>query len=205
LNNIVGLPRLNLAACFFGGMYLLTTVYFVRHAHSTYTTDELGRPLSEKGLKDAEKIAQILKDKKVDHVISSPYKRAIQSVQGVARNSGTEIELIDGFKERRLSAGSVRDFNSAISKVWQDFNFSLDGGESSNAAQKRGMEALLKTLDTYEGKNIVIGTHGNIMVLIMNYFNEEYDFDFWKQLEMPDIYQLTFEKTTLIKVEKIWR
>lgn len=182
-----------------------TTVYFIRHAHSKYTPDEIGRPLSEKGLKDAEKIAQILKDKKVDHVISSPYKRAFQTVQGVARSIGKEIEFVDGFRERKLSDGPVEDFESVITKVWQDFNFSWEGGESNFAARQRGVEALLKILNTYGGKNLVIGTHGNIMVLIMNYFNEMYDFDFWKQLEMPDIYQLTFEKTTLINVEKIWK
>lgn len=184
---------------------MLTTIYFVRHAHSIYTPDEIGRSLSEKGLKDAEKIAQILKNKKVDHVISSPYKRAIQSVEGVARNIGKQIELVDGFKERRLSDGPVVDFESAMTKVWQDYHFSWERGESNFAARQRGVEALLKILEIYEGKNIVIGTHGNIMVLTMNYFNPKYDFDFWKQLEMPDIYQLTFEKTTLINVEKIWK
>jgi len=28
----------------------MTTLYFVRHAHSTYTPDEVERPLSEKRL-----------------------------------------------------------------------------------------------------------------------------------------------------------
>lgn len=32
---------------------MTTNLYFVRHAHSTYTPDELGRPLSEKGIQDA--------------------------------------------------------------------------------------------------------------------------------------------------------
>ena len=43
---------------------MLTTVYFVRHAYSIYSSDELNRPLSEKGMKDAEKVWRILKKKK---------------------------------------------------------------------------------------------------------------------------------------------
>lgn len=60
-------------------------------------------------------------------------------------------------------------------------------------------------LDKYNGKNIVIGTHGNIMVLIMNYFDSKYDFSFWKNLEMPDIYKLTFKDRELKSVERLWR
>ena len=41
-----------------------TNLYFVRHAHSTYSSDELGRPLSERGLVDARKVTEILKGKK---------------------------------------------------------------------------------------------------------------------------------------------
>jgi 2,3-bisphosphoglycerate-dependent phosphoglycerate mutase len=48
---------------------LLTNLYFVRHAHSTYTPDELKRPLSEKGQADAEKITRILKKENIDYVI----------------------------------------------------------------------------------------------------------------------------------------
>ncbi|MCD4542101.1 hypothetical protein LQV58_28860, partial [Klebsiella pneumoniae subsp. pneumoniae] len=60
-------------------------------------------------------------------------------------------------------------------------------------------------LDKYEGKNVVVGTHGNIMVLMMNYFDEQYDFEFWKKLAMPDIYKLSFQKKTLVNCIRIWK
>lgn len=52
----------------------MTTIYFVRHAHSTYTKEERERPLSEKGHCDAENVTRLLKDGHIDVVISSPYK-----------------------------------------------------------------------------------------------------------------------------------
>ena len=52
----------------------MTTIYFVRHAHSTYTKEERERPLSEKGQLDAENVTHLLKDRHIDVVISSPYK-----------------------------------------------------------------------------------------------------------------------------------
>lgn len=177
----------------------------VRHAHSVYTPDELGRPLSAEGFIDAEKISKLLEKENIDIVLSSPYKRAVQTVEGVAKSIGQEVILKDDFKERKLAEQSVDDFDHAISRVWEDPTFSWGGGESNVIAQKRGVKAVTAVLQAYECKTLVIGTHGNLMALIMNHFNSDYDFNFWKNLDMPDIYKLTFEGTILVKVERIWQ
>lgn len=67
------------------------------------------------------------------------------------------------------------------------------------------MKATFELLDRYPDQNIVIGTHGNIMALIMNYFDSKYDFTFWGNLDMPDTYKLTFEGKKLSMVERIWK
>ncbi len=103
-----------------------------------------------------------------------------------------------------MAEGPVEDFHHAITKVWEDPCFSWEGGESNITAQKRGVQAMKQILQTYDGKHIIIGTHGNIMVLIMNYFDQKYGFNFWKKLTMPDIYKLTFEKNKLKSVDRIW-
>ncbi|PSL40253.1 2,3-bisphosphoglycerate-dependent phosphoglycerate mutase [Planomicrobium soli] len=181
---------------------MTTNLYFVRHAHSVYTPDELARPLSEKGLQDACTVAELLKKESIDLVVSSPYKRAIQTVKGISENG---IELAADFRERTLSERPVPDFASAVEKVWQDERFAWAGGESNIDARARGVKKTMELLHTHAGKNIVIGTHGNIMVLIMNHFNAVYDFQFWQSLTMPDIYKLTFTGTELIEVERIGR
>jgi 2,3-bisphosphoglycerate-dependent phosphoglycerate mutase len=184
---------------------MITNIYFVRHAHSTYTPDELGRPLSEKGFSDTKMVTELLSKVKIDYVISSPYKRAIQTVEGVAKSLNQEILIEENFKERVLSKKPVEDFNHVITEVWNNFNLSWDGGESNVTAQSRGIKATKKILKDYGGKNVVIGTHGNIMVLIMNYFDQKYDYNFWNKLAMPDIYQLTFENENLVEVNRIWK
>lgn len=183
----------------------MTNLIFVRHAHSIYSQDELGRPLSEKGFIDAERVTEILTSYEIDKVISSPYKRAAQTVKGIAESFGKEIEVMEGFKERILSIEPVEDFPLAIFKLWEDDDFSWKGGESNKQAQKRGIEATIKILNELKGKTVVIGTHGNIMTLIMNYFDHRYDFTFWKNLDKPDIYQLTFEEFKLKKIKRLWK
>lgn len=183
---------------------MFTNIYFVRHAHSTYTPDELGRPLSSKGFGDVANVSAILEKENIEIIISSPYKRAIQTVEGIAKLIGCEVIIEDSLKERTLSGAPVEDFNSAITKVWEEPTFSWEGGESNRNAQERGVSAILKVLERYEGKNVAVGTHGNIMVLIMNYFDEKYGFAFWKALDMPDIYKLTFDSKNLKCVNRLW-
>lgn len=182
---------------------MLTNLYLVRHAHSIYTADEWKRPLSERGFRDARYVTKLLQYQKMDHIISSPYQRAIQTVQGVADYYDKGIEIIDEFKERKLAENAVTDFQVAMTKVWNDWQFSWGGGESNAFAQQRGIRATYHILGKYSGKNIVIGTHGNIMVLIMNYFDARYDFHFWRALQMPDVYQLTFNGTILVEANHI--
>lgn len=186
-----------------GAIQLQTNLYFVRHAHSTYTPDEWGRPLSNKGQMDAERITQRLKKEDIQHVLSSPYKRAMQTVQGIADLIGKEVILDQDFRERNLASVPVEDFDKAIKKLWEEPSFSYEGGESNIDAKRRGVKATYRILEKYEGENVVIGTHGNIMVLIMNYFDSQYDVDFWQSLAMPDIYRMTFVGLRLKEINRI--
>lgn len=86
---------------------MITNVYFVRHAHSVFTTEELTRPLSEKGLTDAKKVTRLLLNEKIDKVVSSPYLRARQTVEEIAKVHNVAIELDEGFKERKLMEGNI--------------------------------------------------------------------------------------------------
>lgn len=180
-----------------------TTIYLVRHAHSTYTPDELHRPLSKKGLHDARDVTKVLQREAIDEVYASPYMRARQTVEGIANYIGRELIIERDFKERVLANSPVEDFESAVMKLWMEPNFQWNGGESNQTAQQRGVKAVLRILRNHPGKNIVIGTHGNLMVLIMNYFDQRYNVEFWKKLEMPDIYCLTFNGKVLRKVKRL--
>lgn len=184
---------------------MVTNIYLVRHAHSTYTPDELKRPLSSNGFKAAEKVTALLLGESISHIIASPYKRAIQTVEGLAKTLNLGIQIEEAFRERKLSEKPVEDFEDSIIKVWKDFTLAFEGGESGLEAQSRGVNDILRIITEYSGQNIAVGTHGNIMVLIMNYFNKSYGYEFWTTLEMPDIYKLSFDGEKLMEVKRIWK
>ena len=180
-----------------------TVIYFVRHAESPYIEGmERTRGLSNKGKEDALKIKSILNDEDVDIFISSPYERAIQTIKDAA---GTKkILIFEDLREREIGLIKEMNFREAKLKVYKDINYSFPDGESNISAQGRAIITIVKILNEYRGKKIVIGTHGDIMTLILNYYNNQFDFEFWESTSMPDIYKLEFKDQKLIEVKRLW-
>ncbi|MBH9788030.1 histidine phosphatase family protein, partial [Clostridioides difficile] len=76
---------------------------------------------------------------------------------------------------------------------------------SNQQAMARAIPSLRNILLTHPQESVVIGTHGNIMALIMQYFDAQYDYAFWQTLSMPDIYRLTFQGLSLQEVTRVWQ
>lgn len=79
----------------------MTTVYFIRHAEPNYNNhhDET-RELTEKGLRDRKLVTDFLRDKRIDVVLSSPYKRSVDTVKDFADKFDHQIEIISDFREK---------------------------------------------------------------------------------------------------------
>jgi 2,3-bisphosphoglycerate-dependent phosphoglycerate mutase len=187
---------------------MITEIYMVRHAHSVFSLEhEETRELSEKGWNDADEITRILVQENIDHIVSSSYVRAKQTVEGLANFLHKEIQLDPRFRERDLAARDHHFENPelAMKHVFEFPLFKYPGGESNLEVQERGVAALKEVLSKYPGKRIAVGIHGNIMTCTMNHFDKKYDFDFWKITTKPDIYKLTFDKDfQLVDCKRMW-
>lgn len=184
-----------------------THVYMIRHAESPYIQDqEETRGLSEKGRQDARRVAEILQMEQIEVFVSSPYARAILTIEAAAMQANREIKLEPGFRERELGAWGepFEHFVQAIEHVFANREFAFARGESNTVAGERGIAAFQEVLDHHRGKKVAIAIHGNIMTIIMNHYDPSYDFSFWKKTSMPDIYKLSFEEDRLIQVERLW-
>lgn len=184
-----------------------TKIYFVRHAESDFTPDDdnYSRPLTAKGKEDAERLIKYFRDIDITKVLSSPYHRAVQTVGGIAEAKGLEIERIDDFRERTVANRYLDDeeFMNFVESQWSDFNYSLKGGESFNQVQERGIKALEGIFQKYDGENMIIGTHGTWLSVILNYFDERYNLEFWKTLKLPDAFLLEFADGELKYIERL--
>lgn len=191
------------------GSSMETTIMMIRHAQSPFVLgEERTRPLSVKGEMDAHKISALMADVKIDAIISSPYKRAIQTIEDIAKHHHLEVQVIEELKERSLKGNyrlSDEEIHKAIESSFEDDDFSLQEGESVKDVQNRAIPVIHHLLKQYEGKTIIIGTHGNVMTIIMNYYNKTYGYDFWQSTTKPDIYKLTFSGANLLDVQRLWQ
>lgn len=187
-----------------------TTIYMVRHAESPYTEeDERYRGLTPQGKEAAGAVTDILLQHNIEAVVSSPYARAVQTVEGLAERLGLEIELEEDLRERLLAGVYYpvedKDFMPAIERLFREPGFAMPGGESNEGSQQRSIAALQQVMKRHKGKNIAVGTHGNIMTLMLNYFDDSYGLEFWKQTSKPDIYKLSFDGNgRLLDVNRLW-
>ena len=174
----------------------MTGVFFVRHAEPNYDNhDDMLRELSPKGLADRSKVTDFLSSKDIDVVLSSPFKRAVDTVKDFADSKGLSIEIVDDFRERRVDSVWIDDFSAFSRRQWDDFSYKLSDGECLKEVQERNIRALNEVLSRYSGKNIVIGSHGTALSTVINYYDPSFGFaDFDKiRFVMPWIVEFVFD------------
>lgn len=185
-----------------------TVLFMIRHAQSPFVFGkERTRKLSEQGEHDAKAITEIMRKEKVDIIVSSPYSRAIQTIENIAIEKRLKMQFFEELKERPIKGEyklPKKDLLKAIKKSYDDKDYCLPGGETMRQAQERALPVISQLLNEYKGKNSIIGTHGNIMTIIMNYFDQQYGYKFWKGTSKPDIYKLSFNENKLSDVERLW-
>lgn len=165
----------------------MTIFYFVRHAHSTYSPDERTRPLSDKGWSDARRLLETFQGIPIDSFYSSPYQRAIETITPLAEVRQQPIIEVEELRERLLAPGELDDFQGAVTYVWQHPNENPYGGETNKKAAQRIRQCIDELVEQHPEETLVLGTHGNIMVLLLETFDPIFDYAFWKSLPMPAV------------------
>ncbi|MCH4568075.1 histidine phosphatase family protein [Bacillus sp. ES1-5] len=186
-----------------------TYIYMVRHGESPKLEgNERTRGLTEKGSLDAHRVIDILKTEGIDTFISSPYKRAMLTIEKVADFYEKEIVVYENLKECMFlnedQIISDKEVYPLVKKMFSDPDFALTEGESYKDCQARVVKVLKEILMDFQGGKIVIGTHGLVMTQMMNYFDDQYGFEFLMHTSKPDIYKLEVKDEQLMNVERLW-
>jgi 2,3-bisphosphoglycerate-dependent phosphoglycerate mutase len=153
--------------------------------------EENDRPLSAHGLADAERLASDFDATRITALYSSPYPRARQTIEPIARSLNLGIETIDDLRERLLASPPLPDWREHLQRSWQNFDYVPAGGESSRDAQQRVLAVLdqIRARHT-DGEAVILASHGNLIALALNAFDASVDFDFWEAIPLPAVYRL---------------
>ena len=181
----------------------MTTVYFVRHAQPNYDNhDDLTRELTEQGLQDRLKVVELLRDTPIHAVLSSPYKRAVDTVLPLAERLGLPVETDADFRERKVGDGWLEDFTAFAKRQWADFDFALAQGESLRQVQVRNLAALTRVLEAHENQTIVIGSHGTALSTLVEYFSPGFGYEGFDRIRsvMPWVVRFTFDGADCVEI-----
>ena len=181
----------------------MTEVYFVRHAQPDFKNhDDATRALTEKGMRDRTLATKFLTDKNITAVLSSPYKRAVDTVQEFADENGLPIRTDFDFRERRVDSVWIDDFDAFCKQQWADFDYRLTDGETLRMVQDRNLAALRRVLKNYDGQNVAIGSHGTALSTLIHYFDPTFGHGDFQRIQglMPWIVQFTFDGETCVRI-----
>lgn len=167
----------------------MSTFILIRHAEAPWSEDE-GRPLSAAGACAAESLCERLSGLPIRAIYSSPYRRSLETVLPLARALGLSASEIFDLRERTLGTFQGVAFEDAVAATWSDFDRAHPGGESSRAAQRRALAALRELARRHPSETVAVATHGNLLALLLNAFDPNVGFDFWRSLAFPDAYEL---------------
>ncbi|WP_040979486.1 histidine phosphatase family protein [Oceanobacillus jeddahense] len=176
------------------------TVYIIRHCEATGQAPDA--PLTEKGKEQAEELAAFLSDKEVNRIISSPFLRAIQTIEPLAEKNNLKIETDHRLRERVLSTVSMPDWIEKLEAAYTDLDLKYEGGESGNEATRRIVD-VVNDLRTSDAENSIIVAHGGIISLLLHYYEKNAGFEAWRTLSNPDVYALKISEHHE-QIERIW-
>ncbi|MFA9413855.1 MULTISPECIES: histidine phosphatase family protein [unclassified Streptococcus] len=180
------------------------TVYLVRHAEPNYDNhDDATRELTAKGKQDCQLLVDFFKQRPINQIVSSPYKRAVKTIQPVADQLGLSIELMADFRERKIDDVWIEDFKTFTANQWQDFAYKhSDSGESLAEVQHRTIAALTVLLENSRAEQLIVSSHGTAISTMLNYYNPKFglaDFERIKTL-MPFVVELVFDNLTPLSI-----
>lgn len=174
----------------------MTRIYFVRHAQPDSTiADDRTRPLTEEGMRDTKEVTAHLRNKNLQYLMSSPYKRSMDTIKDLADTLHMEIHTDEDFRERAIGIGYLGDAEQYIRNMWADVHFRSEGAECLAEVQERNIRGLKKVLSSHPDETIVIATHGTALSSILNYYNCEFNVDaFFRLLRYrPYIIRVDFD------------
>lgn len=178
-----------------------TTIYLIRHCESDHSvTDAKTRPLTEKGLRDAERLAEVLKDTPVSRIFSSPYLRACQTVMPICKARNIELQTDSRMREWMGGRPFANEhFEGRMQEMFENESNVYGGAESLKALKKRTNEFIMHLLSRFSGETVFIGTHALAMTAALKSFDDRIGLDFLMNMlpVTPYFAVMEFEKFEL--------
>lgn len=159
----------------------MSKIYLIRHGETEWNREQRtqGRSndieLAEEGIVQAKKLADRLKNEKIDLFFSSGLKRAYKTASIVAEVHNNQVKILDEFGEinfgcfEGLKFSEIKEKYEEVLSVWRETPHlaKIPDGETIVELKERALNKLLEIIKDNGDKNILIVSHGiTIKVLV---------------------------------------
>ncbi|MCL5667169.1 MAG: histidine phosphatase family protein [Patescibacteria group bacterium] len=166
----------------------MPTIYFIRHGETPSNVKKIRQGiqiddyLDTQGVLQMEKIIPVIKQLKLDLLVTSHLHRAEESVALINQKLEKPVQVVHDFRLRERDFGSLTghplDYwdktlpNHRELERLQEYDYRPFGGESVEDVRQRSVSAILDLIANFPDKNIGIITHNGVIRLILFHFPE---------------------------------
>jgi 2,3-bisphosphoglycerate-dependent phosphoglycerate mutase len=173
-----------------------TDVVLVRHAQAVVRTadgpEEPDRPLTAEGRRQALGLVETLSGLGPVAVWSSPYRRAVQTVEPTARALGLAVGTRWELREWEDGLPFTDEWEPHYAESWAKPSWRRPGGESMEQVTVRAVAAVRTLARECVGRVVLVGGHGTFLTRALGGFGEPVDAAFWHGMPTPAVFRLRF-------------
>jgi probable phosphoglycerate mutase len=159
----------------------MTTLLLIRHGLTDDVDHVLsgraaGVRLNDAGRQQVAELAQRLRDRPLDAILSSPLERARDTAEAIAAQRSVRVQTIEALQEFDAGAWTGQTIASMEANTnWRRFNevrstTPAPGGELMLAVQMRVVSALLDLKERYPDGTVAVISHGDVIRAALMYF-----------------------------------
>lgn len=172
-------------------------------------------PLSIEGEELASNVSKESELQNIDVVISSNYVRAMATAKYISNANNVNLIVNSAFGERKFGVNSWDELPSGFElRQNDDVNYKIGDGESQKEVRERVYKALMKVIDEYKDKRIVIVSHGSAILWLLkqwcdvNLKNKCITFNdkliIYDNIFNCTTFKLEFDDKRLVDIEKVF-
>jgi probable phosphoglycerate mutase len=179
----------------------MTTLILIRHGETKWNV--IGRyqgqadpPLNERGLQQACKVAQELKEKThIDVLFTSPLKRTVQTAEKIAEaleiplhSDARLMEIHQGDWQTKLRS-EIEDAYTDLFRKWESepWQVTPPGGENLTQVQTRIYAAIDEIVQRYPNQQVGLVIH-RIPIALLKMRYQNLDPDIVRTIHLPNTY-----------------
>jgi probable phosphoglycerate mutase len=162
-----------------------TRLLLVRHGESEGNRDRTFTqnpdvPLTPVGREQARAAARRMATRyRPSRIIASPFARARQTAEIIAATLGLSVEFDAAFREQNFGIFAGQPYDALISNAAYHegprWNWRPEAGESLTDVYERVVPAFDRVARTAQGQDVVIVSHGGVMVTLCAYVTGSWD------------------------------